>query len=176
MRVGCIAPYTAYTADFLYSPLYIKVALYRAMAQAATLDELQVRLQAKLTSPIPAPFQGHGYEVNLVRGHEAAIRLVDARSFACLCCPAPMCGNGTRKSGIAFGDVLRHITSKQHAVCVTQWVKAARTEYLLRRLRLFAWVAGRALPWHARAVERAYAPGGRGYEAARDSFEAHAHM
>ena len=85
MRVACIAPYTAYTARFLYSPLYIKVRLYRTMSQAATLAELQVRLQAKLTSPIPAEFQGHGYEVNLVRGHEAAIRLVDARSFAHAC-------------------------------------------------------------------------------------------
>ena len=143
------------------------------MSQSATLDELQVRLQAKLTSPIPVPFQVHGYEDNLVRGHEAAIRLLDGHSFECLCCPAPMGGNGTRKSGIAFGNVLCHITTKQHAVCVAQWVKAARMQYLLRRLRLFAWLAGRALPWHARAVERAYAPGGRGYEAARDSFEAH---
>jgi len=30
------------------------------------------------------------------------------------------------------------------------------------------------VPWHARAIERAYAPGGIGFEAARADFEGHA--
>ena len=35
-------------------------------------------------------------------------------------------------------------------------------------------VAALLVPWHARAIERAYAPGGIGFEAARADFEGHA--
>ena len=47
-------------------------------------------------------------------------------------------------------------------------------QHLMRRLRLFARVAGRVLSWHARAAERAYAPGGRGLKKAKTNFELHA--
>ena len=59
------------------------------MSQAITLAERQRRLQIRLTSPIPDRYQGHGCVVDLVRGHEAAIRLVDASNYVCHCCPAP---------------------------------------------------------------------------------------
>ena len=104
-------------------------------------------------------------------GHEAAIRLVDAGYYVCCCCPAPPFNNGMFKTGIAFMNVLRHVRTKQHAVCAARWVKL---KYLMRRLRLFAWVAGRVLLWHARAAERAYAPGGLGFKEAQAEFKAHA--
>ena len=37
-------------------------------------------------------------------------------------------------------------------------------------------VAGRVMQWHARAIERAYARGGPGFDEARASFEAHARV
>ena len=157
-----------------YSPPYSNTAARRLMSQAITLAERQRRLQIRLTSPIPDRYQGHGCVVDLVRGHEAAIRLVDASNYVCHCCPAPLHNNGMFKSGPAFCNVLRHVSTKQHSSCVAQWVRAARVQYLLRRLRLFAWVAGRALQWHARAVERAYAPGGRGFNEAQTNFHLHA--
>ena len=46
-----------------------------------------------------------------------------------------------------------------------------RAERLRRRWRLFVRVAGCVAPWHARARERAYAPGGRGFDEARADFE-----
>ena len=46
------------------------------MSQAVPLAELERRLHIRLTSPIPAAHQQRNYEPNLVRGHEAAIRLV----------------------------------------------------------------------------------------------------
>ncbi len=46
-----------------------------------------------------------------------------------------------------------------------------RAEHLRRRWRLFVRVAGCLAPWHARARERAYAPGGLGFDEARASFE-----
>ena len=46
-----------------------------------------------------------------------------------------------------------------------------RAELLRRRLRLFVRVAGCAAPWHARARERAYAPGGLGFHEVRTDFE-----
>ena len=58
------------------------------MSQAVPLAELKRKLQIRLTSPIPAAHQQGNYEPNLVRGHEAAIRLIDADNFVCLCCPA----------------------------------------------------------------------------------------
>jgi hypothetical protein len=41
----------------------------------------------------------------------------------------------------------------------------------MRRWRAAARAAGVLVRWHARAVERAYAPGGRGYAEVRDDFE-----
>ena len=109
-----------------------------------------------------------------MRGHEAAIRLVDAGSYVCLCCPAPLHNNGMFKTGPAFQYVLCHIYGKQHAACAARWVKAMRIEHLMRRLRLFARMAARVLSWHAKVVERAYAPGGRGFKEAQTEFLAHA--
>ena len=105
-----------------------------------------------------------------MRGHEAAIRLVDADNFVCLCCPAPLHNNGMFKTGPTFDNVLRHVGTKKHSACAAHWV---RMQHLMRRLRLFARVAGRVLPWHARAAERAYAPGGRGFKKAKTNFELH---
>lgn len=51
---------------------------------------------------------------------------------------------------------------------------AERRVYLRRRWRLVARVAALVVPWHSRAVERAYAPGGLGFAAARAEFEGHA--
>ena len=165
---------TAEYSENPYSPPYSHTVARRLMSQAIPLAELERRLQIRLTSPIPAANQQRNYESNLVHGHEAAIRLVDAHNYVCLCCPAPLHNNGMFKSGPAFCNVLRHMSTKQHSSCVAQWVRAARVQYLLRRLRLFAWVAGRALQWHARAVERAYAPGGRGFNEAQTNFHLHA--
>ena len=50
--------------------------------------------------------------------------------------------------------------------------KARRKQHLLRRLRRFALLVGHVLLWYRRAVERANAPGGRGYEEARAECEA----
>ena len=144
------------------------------MAQAVEVAGLQRRLQVKLTSPFPAALQLHGHQATLVHGHEAAIRVIDAGNCVCLCCPAPLHNNGMLKSGMAFNNVLLHASSKQHAACVAHWVKVKRMQHLMRRLRLFARVAGRVLPWHARALERAYAPGGPGFEEAKKEFQAHA--
>ena len=140
------------------------------MSQAITLAERQRRLQIRLTSPIPDRYQGHGCVVDLVRGHEAAIRLVDASNYVCLCCPAPLHNNGMFKTGESFLNVLRHVSSKQHSACVERWVKV---KHLMRRLRLFAQVAGRVMLWRTRAVERAYAPGGLGFKEAQADFQAH---
>ena len=115
------------------------------MAQAVEVAELQRRLQAKLTSPFPAALQVHGHEATLVRGHEAAICVIDAGNIVCLCCLAPMHNNGMFKSGMAFGNVLRHVSTKQHAACAVHWILAKRMQHLMRRLRLFARVAGRVL-------------------------------
>ena len=52
--------------------------------------------------------------------------------------------------------------------------RAKRQAHLRRLWRLVARVAALLVPWHARAVERAYAPGGIGFEAARAEFEGHA--
>ena len=49
----------------------------------------------------------------------------------------------------------------------------ATIKHLMRRLRLFAQVAGRVMLWHTRAVERAYAPGGLGFKEAQADFQAH---
>ena len=111
---------------------------------------------------------------DLPLGHEQAIRIVDANYYECLCCPAPlMHSNGKRKLG---GHRLAQCTQ----ACRREGAREARRalgqnkERALRRLRLFAWLAGRVLlVWHARAAERTYAPGGRGFEVARVSFEAH---
>ena len=84
-----------------------------------------------------------------------------------------MHSNGKRKLGIALGSALMHVGAKEHEKNVKLWVKAMNKERVLRRLRLFAWLAGRVLVWHARAAERTYAPGGRGFAAARVWFEAH---
>ena len=93
-----------------------------------------------------------------MRGHEAAIRLVDARgNYVCLCCPAPLHNNGMFKTGPEFHNVMCHIYGKQHAACAARWVKV---KYLMRCLRLSAQVAGRVLLWHARAAKRVYALGG----------------
>ena len=144
------------------------------MSQAIPLAELERRLQIRLTSPIPAFHQQRNYEPNLVRGHEAAIRLVDADNFVCLCCPAPLRNNGMLKTGPAFCNVLRHVGARQHSACAAHWVNAQRMQHLMRRLRLFARVAGRVLSWHARAAERTYAPGGRGFNEAQTNFQLHA--
>ena len=144
------------------------------MSQAISLAELERRLQLRLTSPIPAAHRQRNYEPNLVHGHEAAIRLVDADNYVCLCCPAPLRNNGMFKTGTAFSNVLLHVSARQHSVCAAQWVKAQRMQHLKRRLRLFARVAGRVLSWRARAAERAYAPGGRGFNEAKTNFQLHA--
>ena len=46
-----------------------------------------------------------------------------------------------------------------------------RVELLRRRWRLFVRVAGCVSQWHARARERAYAPGGLGFHEVRTDFE-----
>ena len=46
-----------------------------------------------------------------------------------------------------------------------------RAELLRRRWRLFVRVACCVMPWHARARERAYAPGGLGFQEVRTDFE-----
>ena len=141
------------------------------MSQAVPLAELERKLQIRLTSPIPGWATQRNYKPNLVRGHEAAIRLIDADNFVCLCCPAPLHNNGMFKTGPTFDNVLRHVGTKKHSACAAHWV---RMQYLMQRLRLFARVAGRVLSWHARAAERAYAPGGRGFKKAKTNFELHA--
>jgi hypothetical protein len=50
-------------------------------------------------------------------------------------------------------------------------VRLERAELLRRRWRLFVRVAGCVAPWHARARERAYAPGGLGFHEVRTDFE-----
>ena len=96
---------------------YSRPSAHRSpMSQAITLAELERRLQIRLASPIPAAYQRHNYEPNLVRGHEAAIRLVDAGNYVCLCCPAPLRNNGMFKTGTAFSNVmLCHVSTRQHS-------------------------------------------------------------
>ena len=184
MREGCMERNTAKYSEIQQNSIqdaiqqscpYSRPSAHRSpMSQAITLAELERRLQIRLASPIPAAYQRHNYEPNLVRGHEAAIRLVDAGNYVCLCCPAPLHNNGMFKTGEAFCNVLRHVSARQHSVCAAQWVKAQRMQHLKRRLRLFARVAGRVLLWRARAAERAYAPGGRGFNEAKTNFQLHA--
>ena len=91
---------------------------------------------------------------DLPLGHEQAIRIVDANYYECVCCPAPlMHSNGKRKLGIAWHNALRHVGAKEHVKHAELWVKAKNKERVLRRLRLFAWLAGRVLVWHARTAE-----------------------
>ena len=111
----------------------------------------ELTLQENLNEKLITVFRVPGYEANLVRGHEAALRIIDAGSYVCLCCPPALCNNGMRKSGIGFSNVLRHVTTKQHAACVAHWVKAKRMQHLLRRLRLFALSGGRMCPAMARS-------------------------
>ena len=173
MRGTCMERHKRNTAEYSenpYSPPYSHTVARRLMSQAIPLAELERRLQIRLTSPIPAANQQRNYESNLVHGHEAAIRLVDAHNYVCLCCPAPLHNNGMFKTGESFLNVLRHVSSKQHSACVERWVKV---KHLMRRLRLFAQVAGRVMLWHTRAVERAYAPGGLGFKEAQADFQAH---
>ena len=70
-----------------------------------------------------------------MRGHEAAIRLVDADNFVCLCCPAPLRNNSMFKTGPTVDNVLRHVGTMKHSACAAHWV---RMQHLMRRLRLFA--------------------------------------
>ena len=85
---------------------------------------------------------------DLPLGHEQAIRIVDTDYFECVCCPAPrMHSNGKRMLGIALGNALRHVGAKEHEKHVELWVKAKNKERALRRLRLFARMAGRVLVW-----------------------------
>ena len=57
------------------------------------------------------------------------------------------------------------------AVLLALLAAAERQEHLRRRLRVFAQVAARLTAWHARAVERTYAPGGCGFAEVRADFE-----
>ena len=77
-----------------------------------------------------------------------------------------------RKTG--FGKALRHAASKQHEASAE--LRARRADCLRRRFRMFVWLAGRVVRWHSRAVERAYAPGGLGFDEARASFEENARV
>ena len=141
-----------------------------ASAPNVQVAALQERLNEKLKRTSTA-------FCDLPLGHEQAIRVVDTNYFECACCPAPlMQSNGKRKLGIALGNTLRHAGAKEHEKHVELWVKAKNKERALRRLRLFARMAGRVLGWQARAAERTYAPGGRGFAVARASFEAHKRM
>ena len=105
-------------------------------------------------------------------GHEHAIQIVDADFYECVCCPAPMRGNGKRSIGKAFANVLHHVSSRQHLLNIAPWARAKRKAQLLGRLRFLARLAGRVVLWHARAAERAYAPGGQGFKEARACYEA----
>ena len=180
MRVGCMEGNTAKYSKIQRNS--IQPAIQQSlriqppvglMLQAVPLAELERKLQIKLTSPIPGWATQRNYKPNLVRGHEAAIRLIDADNFVCRCCPAPLHNSGMFKTGIGltFDNVLCHVGMKKHAANAAHWV---RMQHLMRRLRLFARVAGRVLSWHARAAERAYAPGGRGFKKAKTNFQLHA--
>ena len=164
---------TAYTADFLYSPLYIKVALYRAMAQvvaaagpnieAAELrHRLHIRLEDLLSSPHPRT-----HPVDPVRGQADMIDFINAARFTC-----NVCSSHEMQTGRSFQFVLSHLSSKKHGERVL--ARLRRKQHLRRRLRLIARLAGCVTLWHARAVQRTYAPGGAGYNMAQASFEAHA--
>ena len=139
------------------------------MSQAIPLAELERRLQIRLTSPIPGWATQRNYKPNLVRGHEAAIRLIDADNFVCRCCPAPLHNNGMFKTVLIFDNVLCHVGMKKHSACAAHWV---RMQHLMQRLRS----GGRTCPAMARSrpAERAYAPGGRGLKKAKTNFELHA--
>ena len=54
----------------------------------------ELTLQEKLNEKLSTVFRVPGYEANLVRGHEAALRIIDAGSYVCLCCPPALCNNG----------------------------------------------------------------------------------
>ena len=85
------------------------------MSQAIPLAELERRLQIRLTSPIPGWAMQCNYKPNLVRGHEAAIRLIDADNFVCRCCPAPLHNNGMFKTGLTFDNVQCHVGTRKHS-------------------------------------------------------------
>lgn len=51
--------------------------------------------------------------------------------------------------------------------------KAQAQARRMRLLRTIGRVAGKLIIWHKRAAERAYAPGGLGFEVAREDFADH---
>ena len=66
---------------------------------------------------------------------------------------------------------------EQHRRCVDIWLKAKSKERLCcGGCDSMRGVAGRVMQWHARAIERAYARGGPGFDEARASFQAHARV
>ena len=168
---------------------------------------LQRKLEQKLLRAVPL---GETYQAP--NGGELVIQIVDAFTFNCVCCPAPLqtttAGAGSRPTGPSFCSVLHHMGTKEHFTNFRQrcfhlpfdelaWLnysignqhgpqrakrnlspglrarheRAERRCHLRRRWRLFVRIAGLVAKWHARAVERAYAPGGCGYDAARADFE-----
>ena len=62
----------------------------------------ELTLQEKLNEKLITVFRVPGYEADLVRGHEAALRIIDAGSYMCLCCPPALCcGRGKRMRSLA---------------------------------------------------------------------------
>ena len=165
MRVGCMEGNTAKYSEIQQKS--IQRAIQQSlriqppvglMSQAVPLAELKRKLQIRLTSPIPEWATQRHYKPNLVRGHEAAIRLIDADNFVCRCCPAPLHNNGMFKTDLTFDNVLRHVGTRKHSACAAHWVLM---QHLMRRLRLFARVAGRVLQVMARSRRRTRLCSGR---------------
>ena len=73
------------------------------------------------------------------------------------------------EAGEAYAD--RTGGGSSYTALLKLGARLERAELLRRRWRLFVRVAGCVAPWHARARERAYAPGGLGFQEVRTDFE-----
>ena len=132
---------------------------------------LAERLLAHGAPPLAADAQGH-----------TALALLSARLGAAHPSEAPALGRGL-SSGLSSGLSWRERSEAGEAhgdgagggsiytALLKLGARLERAELLRRRLRLFVRVAGCAAPWHARARERAYAPGGLGFHEVRTDFE-----
>ena len=73
------------------------------------------------------------------------------------------------EAGEAYAD--RTGGGSSYTALLKLGARLERAELLRRRWRLFVRVAAVCAPWHARARERAYAPGGLGFHEVRTDFE-----
>ena len=119
---------------------------------------------------------------DLPLGHEQAIRIVDTNYFECACCPAAAADAKQRQAQAGYrawqcAQACPREGARKARRALGQGQEQGACAAKAAALRSDGWpCAGVARVWHARAAERTYAPGGRGFAVARASFEAHKRM